>query len=61
MKLEVDVGVESFGHSTRGLKDSLGDASEEVKREQWLKVDTEFASLKKRLLEVISSNQTQRT
>ena len=57
LKLEVDVGVESFGHLTRGLKDSLGDASEEVKREQWLKVDTEFASLKKRLLEVVSSNQ----
>ena len=57
LKVEVDVGVASFSHLTQGLKDSLGDASEEVKREQWLKVDTEFTSLKNKLLEVVSSNQ----
>ena len=57
LKLEVDVGVGSFSHLTQGLKDSLEDASEEVKREQWLKVDTEFTSLKNKLLEVVSSNQ----
>ena len=59
LRLEVDVGVESFGYLTAGLQGSLEDASEEVKREQWLKVDTEFGSLRSKLLEVVSSNHNE--
>ena len=56
LRLEVDAGVDSFGHLVSSLQDSLEDASEEVKREQWLKVDTEFTALKNKVLEVAGLN-----
>ena len=54
LKLEVESGVGSFGRWVRGLRDSLDEASEEVKRCEWLKVESEFGKLKDKFLQWVS-------
>ena len=56
LKLEVESNVETFGRLTVSLLESLKDASDEVKQSEWIKVDSEFTLLKKKLCEVISLN-----
>ena len=58
MKLEVDSGIDTFSHLTLGLQESLEDASDEVKWSEWEKVDSEFGTLKNKLVELVSMDSS---
>ena len=54
MKLEVEADVDTFKRVTRGLRDSLKDASDRDKRNQWEKVESEFKLVKAKYIELVS-------
>ena len=54
LNLEVAAGVETFKRVTSGMKDSLKEASDKDKRDHWVKVESEFKSLKDKYMELAS-------
>ena len=56
---KLDSAIDSFVRLNAGLKDSVGDASVICKKNEWQKVDAEFAALKSQLVVVIGIDPTQ--
>ncbi len=54
LKLEVEADMQTFKRVTGGFKDSLKEASDKDKRDQWVKAEGEFKSLKDKYIELAS-------
>ena len=53
MKLEVAADVDTFVRMTKGLQDSLKEASDRDKRNQWERVESEFKLVRSKYVELV--------
>ena len=58
LKLQVATDAESFKKIAVSLRDSLKDASDQVKRDEWAKLELEFQSVKEKLRQLVSADQS---
>ena len=58
LTLEVKTDVDSFKNIAGSLKNSLEEASDQVKRGEWTKVETEFQSLREKLRKCVGMDQS---